>query len=86
MATQQAWNDFAAFLEVFLRCKREALNLKAALDQLQALKEDILGDVDRRNAIKPIIDEHPDYEYATIPNDSDKWLTLRQGLIDGEYV
>jgi len=86
MATQQAWTDFDTYIEALLRCKREALNLKAALDQMQALKEEILDNVARRNAIKPIIDEHPDYEYATIPAASASWLALRQVIIDGGYV
>ena len=82
MATQDAWNDWEALRD---RCAEFngliQVQLKNNIVQLQSLQSEILQNEDRKEALKPIANEHPVWKIADLnqlinkATNLDEWLT-----------
>ena len=84
--SDQKWQDFERVTREFNRIQESIEDISRWIDSLQAIKTEIFDDVDRKAALKVILDIHPSYTITGVVATYQKYQALKTWLIDNEYI
>jgi len=68
LADKQAWNDRSRLLSMFQGLQQCLDNYIIFAKELNTFKNEVLDDINRKNEMKKLIDEDPDWDLSTILN------------------
>lgn len=83
---KQAFNDIGFIFRQVEIVEKVAFRLHHLIGEIEALKTEILDDVDRKKALKVLVDLHPDYDIVDIEAKINKLSTLKTWLKDNGFV
>ena len=88
---KQAFDDFNGFVKRVEDVKSQTVRIHHLIGEIQELKTEILDDVERKKALKALVDLHPDYDLVEIGQTITKLGTLKtwlenQGFVEVEII
>ena len=83
---KQAFDDFNGFVKRVEDVKNQVVRIHHLICEIDDLKTEILDNVDRKKALKVLVDLHPDYDLVEIQDTIFKLKQLKVWLEINEHV